>query len=211
MNVRALQTRLKALGQDPGPADGQIGPRTYAALFAHVAGRRLDDRGKALGRGAAAHFEEFGLTTPLRLAHWTGQMAHESGGFLYLKELGGPSYFFRMYDKDGSRPKVAAKLGNTEPGDGARYCGRGIVQLTGRTNYRITGARLGIDLENDPELAAEPETAVLIACDYWQQRKINAIADRDDLEGVTRAINGGINGIDDRRRLTKGAKAALLP
>ncbi|QAY75696.1 glycoside hydrolase family 19 protein [Sphingosinicella sp. BN140058] len=210
MDVAGLQKRLITLGQDPGPADGILGARTYAALLAHVAGRRLDDRGRALGAGAAAHFNAYGVTTPLRLAHWIGQMAHESGGFLYLQELGGPSYFFKMYDKDGSRPQVAAKLGNVEPGDGARYCGRGIIQLTGRTNYRVTGARIGLDLEDQPDLAAEPDTAVLIACDYWRQKDINALADRDDIVAVTEAINGGTNGLDDRRKYTQRAKDALL-
>jgi putative chitinase len=84
-----------------------------------------------------------------------------------------------------------------------------LLQLTGRANYRQFGATLGIDLENDPELAAEPGTSLRIACVYWRLHKINALCDSDDLLSVTKAINGGLNGLDDRRHLTTKAKAAV--
>ena len=209
MDVRALQSRLTALGYSPGPEDGKAGALTYSALFCAVAGRRLGLTAHALGQGAAKAFPVYGIDSALRLAHWMGQMAHESGGFFYLKELGGPAYHSRMYDKDGRRPAVAARLGNVEQGDGARYCGRGIIQLTGRANYRDTGTRIGLDLEADPELAAEPHNAVLIACDYWAVRRVNTAADRDDMDAVTRAINGGLNGLADRAGYTSRAKKLL--
>lgn len=79
-----------------------------------------------------------------------------------VREFGGPNYFFRMYDKDGTRPAVAKRLGNTEPGDGARYYGRGYVQLTGRANYRNAGAALGIPLLEKPDLALDPDNAARI-------------------------------------------------
>ena len=94
-------------------------------------------------------------------------------------------------------------------GDGPRYKGRGILQLTGRANYREYGNALGIDLENNPELAAEPRVSLQIACEYWKRRKINPHCDRDDVVTVTKKINGGLNGLADRRKLTAKAKAAL--
>jgi putative chitinase len=100
-------------------------------------------------------------------------------------------------------------LGNTHPGDGPRYKGRGLIQLTGRANYREYGKALGIDLEGHPEWAAEPKRSLLIACEYWKRRNINAACDRDDIEAVTRLINGGVNGLAARRALTARAKAVL--
>ena len=79
-----------------------------------------------------------------------------------IKEYGGPSYFFRMYDLQGQRPKFAKANGNTQPGDGARYFGRGYVQLTWRANYRRAGQRLGLDLEGSPDQALQPDIAALI-------------------------------------------------
>lgn len=202
MNALLLQRRLGVT------EDGVLGPQTYAALFRYVARRDGSTFGD-FGHGAAEHFPKYDITTPLRLAHWFGQMAHESAGFFYLKEMGGESYFFRMYDKGGARPAKAAELGNVEDGDGARYCGRGLVQLTGRKNYRTVGQRVGLDLEGEPELASDPANAVLIACDYWRSRDINEPADQDNIEAVTRAINGGLNGLEDRRMYTNRARGVL--
>ena len=100
-------------------------------------------------------------------------------------------------------------LGNTEPGDGPRYKGRGLLQLTGRANYRKLGAILGVDLENRPELAAEPVLSLRIACEYWKSRRINDPCDSDDLREVTRRVNGGYNGLEDRQANLAKAKAAL--
>jgi putative chitinase len=101
-------------------------------------------------------------------------------------------------------------LGNTQPGDGVRYKGRGVIQLTGRANYRALGDYLGINLEAQPDLAAMPYVAYQVAAHYWLDRNINADADRDDLEAVTRAINGGTNGIKSRAALLAKAKAAFF-
>lgn len=208
MNVERLQQNLVDAGY-PIAVDGALGPQTYAALFSCVA-KRTGPLFQEFGKGAAAHFPAYEINTPLRLAHWIGQVAHESAGFFYLKELGGQTYFFNMYDKDGSRPAVAAQLGNTQTGDGARYAGRGLIQLTGRANYKLTGARIGLPLEEQPDLASQPANAVLIACDYWRSRGINSRADRDDIEAVTRAINGGLRGLDERKKYTTRAKGLLL-
>jgi putative chitinase len=142
-----------------------------------------------------------GIDTPLRQAHFLAQAAHETGGFRTLEEYGGPSYFARY---DGRKD-----LGNLQPGDGARFHGRGIFQLTGRVNYQAYGKRLGIDLVNNPALAASPTVSVRIAVAYWKAKGLNVWADRDDVVEITRRINGGRNGLADRRRYLTVAKQQL--
>lgn len=138
------------------------------------------------------------LTTPLRQAHFLAQMAHESAGFKTTTEYAsGAAYNGR---KD---------LGNTQPGDGVRYKGRGITQITGRANYKLMGDALGQDFINNPSLAAKFPWAALTAAEYWKMRKINRAADRDDLRAVTKAINGGFLGIADRAQYLKKAKSVL--
>lgn len=153
----------------------------------------------AVGEALAPTLAEYGINTRLRIAHFLGQTCHESAGFRTTEEFAsGEAY-------EGRRD-----LGNIKPGDGRRYKGRGLIQLTGRANYRDTGKVLKIDLENHPERAAEPVLSLRIACEYWKSRRINAAADRDDLITVTRLINGGLNGLDDRRERTSRAKAAII-
>lgn len=146
------------------------------------------------------YLPQYGINTLLRLDHFLGQSAEETAGFRTLVEYA-----------SGNEYEGRQDLGNTQPGDGARYKGRGIFQLTGRANYRSLGAKLGIDLENNPELAATPEVAVRVACEYWNSRGISALADQDNLDGVTRRINGGTNGIQDRSIYTDRADNALSP
>lgn len=183
--------------------DGVAGPYTYQALLTHVANRQLADRGIPLGKGCAAHFPGYEIDTPLRLSHFIAQAAHETGNFRWMEEIWGPTAAQRKYEG-------RADLGNKYPGDGYRYKGRGCFQLTGRANYRTVGDRIGEDLEANPELAAEPATSVLIACDYWSSHHINAAADADDVTRVTRAVNGGTNGIEDRMAKLARAKEVLL-
>lgn len=164
---------------------------------------RLAPVGKAeIMNNIALHFErlaaEAEVTTPLRVCHFLAQAAHESDRFRTLEERGGPAQFARYEGR--------ADLGNSEPGDGARYHGRGLFQLTGRANYRRIGRMLNVDLESRPELVLDPRISVQIAFAYWRDRKINAAADRDDIGRVTQLINGGANGIADRRQLLTTAK-----
>jgi putative chitinase len=135
---------------------------------------------------------QYGITTPLRLAHFWAQMSHECAGFRTLHEYWGPTDAQRRYEgrKD---------LGNTQPGDGYRFRGRGIIQLTGRANYVTFGKRIGLDLVNNPDVAADPKTALRVACEYWRSRSLNALADKNDIVAITRKINGGLNGLADRR------------
>lgn len=149
----------------------------------------------AIGPALGPTLASFDIVTPRRIEHFLAQAAHESDGFCTTQEY-----------EDGSRYEGRADLGNVKAGDGRRYKGRGIFQLTGRANYRTYGRLLGLDLEGRPELAADPYTSLRIACLYWRERKISAMAEEDDLLRVTRAINGGRNGLDDRRRYLGIAK-----
>jgi putative chitinase len=145
-----------------------------------------------------AAMAEAKINTKLRKAAFLAQLAHESMEFVYMKELGGYSYFMKMYDITGSRPSVARALGNTKKGDGARYPGRGPIQITGKHNYRACGKALGLDLVNHPKLAEKPSVAFRASAWYWRSRGINKAADKGDFQQVTRLINGGLNGYPDR-------------
>lgn len=157
-----------------------------------LAPRAKKDLLKKLAKVAPDVLAEYEINTALREAHFWAQAAHETGGFKFMFEIWGPTPVQERYEgrKD---------LGNTEKGDGFRYRGRGIFQLTGRANYAKYGEALGVDLVGDPDQAADPEIALRIACEYWKSRKINACADKDDVVSVTKKINGGTNGIADRR------------
>jgi putative chitinase len=152
----------------------------------------------AVGEVLRPTLEEYGIANRLRIAHFLAQTCHESAGFRTTEEFA-----------SGDAYEGRANLGNTEPGDGRRFKGRGLLQLTGRANYREYGAALGVDLVADPARAAEPMLSLRIACEYWKRRNINAACDRDDLIQVTKLINGGLNGLEDRRALTAKAKSAL--
>jgi putative chitinase len=152
----------------------------------------------AVGEVLAATLDEYDINTRLRIAHFLGQTCHESAGFRTTEEFA-----------SGDRYEGRADLGNNKPGDGRRYKGRGLLQLTGRANYREFGKKLDVDLETDPERAAEPVLSLKIACEYWKRRKLNVACDTDDVVRVTKLINGGGNGLADRRSLTAKAKTAI--
>ena len=171
----------------------EIAPR-----FTGIRGQRQARIVAELGSVLSSTLEAYAINNRLRIAHFLGQTCHECAGFQTTEEFA-----------DGSRYEGRKDLGNVKRGDGPRYKGRGILQLTGRANYREYGNALGIDLENNPELAAEPRVSLQIACEYWKRRKINPHCDRDDVVTVTKKINGGLNGLADRRKLTAKAKAAL--
>ena len=139
--------------------------------------------------------DEFEVNTPLRESMFWAQMAHETGGLRWLAELGGPSYFAKY---DGR-----TDLGNIEPGDGYRFKGRGLIHVTGRYNYKKYGDKIGINLIEYPKMASEPRQAVLIALHYWKDHRLNKYADIPDIRAVTRRINGGYNGLADRKRYFK--------
>ena len=116
-----------------------------------------------------------------------------------MHERGGRRYFLRKYDPKFA-PKTAARLGNTEKGDGARYYGRGFIQLTGRDNYSRAGDALGLDLEDKPELASRPDIAVKVAIWYWLHRVRPKVSDFSDVAEVTHAVNSKETNIDARAK-----------
>lgn len=181
LDVKRLQ---RAIGAAP---DGIAGIGTFTALF-QKCGATLD-RAQELGLSAAVHFPAYGLMdSPRRLAHFLAQLIHESGSFRYMEEIA-----------SGQAYEGRADLGNVQPGDGKLFKGRGPIQITGRANYRRFGRRIGVDIERHPALAAFPSIGLHLACEYWKDRGLNALADVDDLEAITRRINGGTNGLADRR------------
>jgi putative chitinase len=146
-----------------------------------------------------------GIDTPLRQCHFMAQLAHESAHFGVTREFASGAAY------EGRRD-----LGNTEPGDGQRYRGRGLIQTTGRANYREARDDIRLIIPDAPDFEADPVKleefpwALLSGISYWRRRNINRHADRDDVIAVTRAVNGGLNGLDDRKRYLQKAKAIWM-
>ena len=141
---------------------------------------------------------EFGITTPARAASFLAQLAHESGQLLYVRELASGAAY------EGRRD-----LGNVQPGDGVRFRGRGLIQVTGRTNYTACGKALGLDLLAKPEMLEQTVNACRSAGWFWQSRGLNALADAGDQVALTRRINGGTNGLAERLAFFKVAQKVL--
>jgi putative chitinase len=159
-----------------------------------------------------------GLNTGLRVAHFMAQVAHESAAFTRLEENLNysaerlhaiwPKRFptvdsAALYARNPvelANKVYGGRLGNDKPGDGWRFRGRGLIQLTGRANYEAFG------IDDEPEVAALPKNAALLALAYWKKKALNDEADRDDIEAITRAINGGLIGLEDRKALLVKAK-----
>ena len=137
----------------------------------------------------------YGVTTTLRMAHFLAQIAQESAQLQYVREIA-----------SGEKYEGRKDLGNTVKGDGVRYKGRGLIQITGKANYKAVSKALGVDFVAHPEKLEEAEYAVASAFWYWKSHGCNEIADLNDSVKVTRRINGGTNGLDDRLRYLGRAK-----
>lgn len=220
--VKASEQLLKKLGFNPGKVDGLFDRRTENAVRAFERREHLKVDGaiganqlekmKKLSKGvtlgqlhaimptlpmskARAYLPllnramaEAHINTRQRKAMFLAQLAHESVQLRFFEEIAsGAAYEGRL------------DLGNTHPGDGVRYKGRGPIQLTGRANYRAAGRALGLPLEAKPKLAARPSVGFRTAAWFWTSRGLNALADRGDFIGVTRRINGGTNGLSSRQ------------
>lgn len=172
--------------------------RAVAPHFSGAKGARQAAIIEATGPILKATLAKYEIDTPLRIAHFIGQTMEEAAGYCTLREFA-----------SGKEYEGRKDLGNTHPGDGVRYAGRSPLQLTGRANYARVGAELGLPLEEHPEMAEQMPHALDISCVYWRDHRINRLADADDIEHVTRAINGGWNGIGERIAYTDKAKRAL--
>lgn len=145
-----------------------------------------------------ATMAEFDITAPARQASFLAQVGHESGQLLYVQELA-----------SGAAYEGRADLGNTKPGDGVRFKGRGLIQITGRSNYAACGAALGLDLIGTPALLEQPVNACRSAGWFWKSHGLNELADAGDQVRVTRRINGGVNGLAERLALFAVAQRVL--
>jgi len=171
---------------------------------------------------------DYDINTPHRIAHFIAQCAHESGNFNFIKENLNyrwetlrkifPKYFptddlARQYASLPNKAEAIAnrvyanRMGNGDEasGDGYRFCGRGLIQLTGRDNYTFFAGSLGISVEEAAEYLATFEGAAQSACWFWEQNNLNRFADANDVRGLTRAINGGFIGLEDRIKHTNHA------
>lgn len=204
------------------------GFRSLAVINALAAPKADEVVVAAIAAALDQGLEGAAIVTKLRLAHFAAQAAHESAGFSQLVEnlnysakglrATWPSRFtlataqaFARKPEQIANKVYAGRLGNgdTLSGDGWRYRGRGIFQVTGRANYRVYGQAIGLDIEANPDLAAGPVAAARLALAYWTRNALNALADRDALRDITRRINGGLIGIDDRAKKLMTAKRVL--
>src|SRR5436190_8213108 len=134
---------------------------------------------------------EYQINTHMRIAHFLAQIAHETYDLTYTEE-----------EASGAAYEGRTDLGNTQEGDGKRFKGRGLLQLTGRANYKAYGDAKGKDYlmdENARLIASDATTAVDVSCWFWQQNQLNALADADNVMGVTLTVNGGYNGLAERK------------
>jgi putative chitinase len=171
-------------------------------------------------------FVKYDISTPVRQACFIGQCAHESGNFKTLQEnlnysaeglmKTWPSRFptKEMAEQYARNPaKIAGKvyngrMGNTSEEEAAKFLGRGLIQLTGKENYERCGTGINVDLVNNPDLLLDPKYAALSAGWFWHRKGLNELADANDLETMTKRINGGLKGFNDRK--AKIAKALLM-
>ena len=152
-----------------------------------------------------AAMQTCGIDTVWRTAAFVAQLAHESGEFRWMEEIWGPTAAQLRYEPPSD---LAKKLGNTKPGDGKRFKGRGPIQITGRANYQKYGALLGADLIANPALASA-DLAFATAGLFWKSNGLNELADAQQFVAITRRINGGTNGLVDRQKYYERAKAVL--
>jgi len=178
-------------------AEKLLTPDHLAAML-DIPAARAETWAEPLARACAC----YEINTPLRIAAFIAQIGHESGCLRYTSEIWGPTKWQRRYEG-------RADLGNTEPGDGFRFRGRGLIQLTGRANYARASNALGVDLLASPELLEQPRLAALSAAWFWDAHHLNDLADSGDMRHITRLINGGYHGLEERMALYERALQGL--
>ncbi|MBC8782813.1 glycoside hydrolase family 19 protein [Pseudomonas fluorescens] len=144
----------------------------------------------------------YGIVGTARVAAFIAQVGHESGQLRYVREIWGPTVQQLGYEG-------RADLGNTVKGDGSKFRGRGLIQITGRANYAACGEALGLALISKPELLELPQWAAASAAWFWKSNGLNTLADNGEFVKITRRINGGTNGLEDRLQLWDRAKKVL--
>ena len=144
----------------------------------------------------------YGILGTARAAAFIAQIGHESGQLRWVREIWGPTAQQLGYEG-------RADLGNTVKGDGSKFRGRGLIQITGRANYAACGEALGVDLINKPELLELPQGAAMSAAWFWSTRGLNTLADQGQFVKITRRINGGLTGLEDRQALYDKALKVL--
>lgn len=227
--IQLAQTRLLNLGFHL-TVDGDFGAQSWAALMAYVGQTSKGDMHVALGRAAVLHFADAGINTGMRIAHCLAQSSVETAGFTRLVENLNYSALrltqvwpARFRSTSAAQPfannpealanKVygnRADLGNNQAGDGWKYRGRGTKQTTGRANYADVDRITGMPVINEPDLLADPDKGTLAGCVYWQERGCSSQADGDDIVSLTKRINGGMNGLAQRKVALTRAKRILL-
>ena len=170
-----------------------IGAKTYS-----------DDKLKLIVDALNDTFNRYEINTTLRMAHFLAQVLHESSAFRYTTEIWGNTPAQLKYD-------TRIDLGNTPEadGDGYKYRGRGWIQLTGKANYKLASTEFGQDFINKPELLQQYPYAALAAGWFWKRKGLNAYADKDDIMTITKKVNGGYNGLDDRKMWLLKAEEGL--
>lgn len=164
-------------------------------------GARID-RAKVWLEPIVAAMLEYNIDTPDRQAAFLAQIGHESGGLHWTTEIWGPTEAQRRYEG-------RTDLGNVMPGDGFKFRGRGLIQITGRENFARVSEALDLDCIEYPELLSQPVNAARSAGHYWKSRGLNEIADAGDFLKITKRINGGTNGLAERTALWESAKEVL--
>lgn len=144
----------------------------------------------------------YGIVGTLRVSAFIAQIGHECGQLRYVREIWGPTAQQLGYEG-------RADLGNIVKGDGSKFRGRGLIQITGRANYAACGEALGLDLISTPELLELPQHAAMSAAWFWSTRGLNTLADQKDFAKITKRINGGLTGQADRQALYDRALKVL--
>jgi putative chitinase len=218
---------MAAVDVSPTPAPGLVSKTLL--VVRQLAPKALDNYVDAIRQGGPL-FEQHEITTPLRMAHFLAQSLHETGSFTITREsmeysaprlleiFGVGKHSARITPEEAQtldhreveiaervyglgNPAKAKELGNTEPGDGFRYRGNGVLQTTGRANHRRMGQACGLDFVGNPDLVTSPEHALKPALQEWTDGNLNAAADQNDISRITKVINGGLIGFAERQAL----------
>lgn len=223
-----VQTNLNSRGFDCGTVDGIVGRNTYKALFKFMGPTALPEILASLGNSANIHFPVYGMDKSVdRLADFLAQTANESGSYSVFEENLNysakrlmqvwPGRFpnlleaqaFAMNPKALANKTYGGRMGNVNPDDGWNYRGRGLLQLTGRSNYELADRTLGLGLDTHPEIASVPAISLLIACDFYRRGKVLEALDRKDFTLARKITNGGAIGLEHVNQLRSKAMQVL--